>query len=125
MSAHPKAQLDAIAFQLAATIESYERHVEALLVAWPDMERYRTVSEGIEEIRRYTSALPTVSVQFVALLIAHTELIHALWKQTNVPGQAANRALVPAREQHGKCVAALRHKCRGLLRATTESGPDH
>jgi hypothetical protein len=125
MSAHPQAQLDAIAFQLAATIDSYEQHVEELLAAWPDMERYRTVSESIEEIRRYASALPAVSVQFVALLIAHTELVHALWKQTNDPGHAANPALAPAREQHGECIAALRQKCRGLLRATTESGGNH
>lgn len=122
MSAHPQAQLDAIAFQLAATIESYEQHVGALVAAWPDMERYRTVSESIEEIRRYALALPTLSVQFVALLIAHTELVHALWKQTNDPGHAANQALAPAREQHGECIAALRHKCMRLLRATTESG---
>ena len=125
MSAHPQAQLDAIAFQLAATIESYEQHVEALLAAWPDMERYRTVSESIEEIRRYASALPVVSVQFVALLIAHTELVHALWKQSNDPGLAANRALPPARAQHAECTAVLRQKCKGLLRANTDSGRHH
>jgi len=37
------------------------------------MERYRTVGECIEDIRRYAAALPTVSVQFVALLIAHDQ----------------------------------------------------
>jgi hypothetical protein len=122
MSAHPQAQLDAIALQLAAAVESYEHQVEALLAAWPDMERYRTVTESIEDIRRYAAVLPTVSVQFVALLIAHTDLVHALWKQTNDAAGRDSGALQAVRDQHRDSVAALRHKCKGLLPAATESG---
>lgn len=116
MSAHDQPQLDAIAFQLVAAVESYEQEVDLLLAAWPDMEQYRAVSERIEAVRRYAAALPTVSVQFVALLIAHTELVHALWQQTNDRRAVDRHELQPACEQHRRCAAALRLKCKSLLR---------
>ena len=121
MSANFQPQLDAIAFQLVAAVESYEQQVEALLATWPDMERYGGVSESINAIRRYAAALPPVSVQFVALLIAHTELVHVLWKPADAGGGDDDLALHAAREQHRHCAAALRIKCKGLLLARTES----
>jgi hypothetical protein len=124
MSASPQPALDAILAELATAVASYEQDVEALLAAWPDMERYRTVSDGIDAIRRHAAAVPPVSVAFVALLIAHTELIHALWQQTN-DGRAGNaRHVQQAREQHAQCAAGLRRQCRGLLRAGLASASE-
>ena len=113
MSAFDSQALDAIAFQLVAALERYEAHTEVLLRAWPDMERYREVSGGIDTIRLYCAALPTLSVQFVGLLIAHAELIHCLWKKTNTP--AAGNDVERAAEQHSGGISALRNKALRLM----------
>jgi len=116
MSAHPQPQLDAIALQLIAAVESYEREFERLLASWPDMEQYRAVSEGIDAVRLYAAALPSLSVQFVALLIAHAELVHALWQQTQGKAVVDRDELQPTWEQHQQCAASLRVRCKSLLR---------
>jgi hypothetical protein len=113
MSAFDYQALDAIASQLVNTLERYEADTDALVRGWPDMDRYRTVSEQIDQIRLYCTGLPTVSVQFVGLLIAHAELIHCLWKKTNSP--AASNEIGSALDQHRNGIADLRAKAERLL----------
>jgi hypothetical protein len=113
MAASDIQALDAIAFQLVAALERYEASTETLVSGWPDMDGYRVVSAGIDEIRMYSAALPTLSVQFVTLLIAHAELIHCLWKLINSP--AADDGVARALDQHRASIAGLRTKALRLM----------
>jgi hypothetical protein len=115
MSAHQASALDAIAFQLAAALETYDEETAAMMAAWPDLERYRAVSEQIERIRLFSSALPDVRVQWVELLIAHAELIHFLWREQYGDGQAAREQIASVREHHSDAIAALRARCLRLV----------
>ena len=121
MSASESHALDAIAFQLVAALDAYERDVGRMLSAWPDPELYRTVSEQVDQIRMYSSALPETRVQWVEVLIAHAELVHGLWRaQGDGPGEEARARMAAVRERHAAAVAALRQRC---LRALKEQGP--
>jgi hypothetical protein len=115
MSASHAPALDAVAFQLAAGLEKYEQSVQRMVDSWLDMERYRTVSEEIEEIRMYSGALPQLSVPWVELLIAHAELVHCLWRGQLAGGLPDGRTLPQVREHHGDCVATLRSRCLRLI----------
>jgi hypothetical protein len=116
MSAPPSAALSAITFQLAATLDTYELLFDKLMRNWPDMEGYGAVSRSIDELRLYSASLPELAVQYVSLLIAHSELVHCLWKGTT-PGGCPDDHLADAREGHRLAIAALRRKC---LRALAE-----
>lgn len=115
MSASQAPALDAIALQLAAALDPYDRDAAALVARWPDMALYRSVGEQVEKIRMYSSSLPSAGVQWVELLIAHAELLHLLW-QVQSAGTAVEHAQVSAlRERHADCVLALRQRCLGLV----------
>jgi hypothetical protein len=86
-----------------------------MIAGWPDLERYRSVSGQIEQIRMYAAALPDARVQWVELLIAHAELVHLLWRvQYGETGLAMSDTL-DARLHHTDAVAALRHRCQRLM----------
>lgn len=122
MSASHAPALDAIALQLAAALDKYEREVDAMVGSWLEMERYAEVSADIEQIRMYASALPQLSVFWVELLIAHAELVHCLWRSKfDAPEERPELAAVQKR--HGSCVASLRRRCLHLLdQGTTGAG---
>ena len=80
MSARDQDTREAIALQLIEALEAYEADVKLLCGSWLDMELYQSVSQQVDELRLYAAALPRVSVQWVAVLISHAELIHSLWK---------------------------------------------
>lgn len=115
MSAPQNATFDAIALQLVAALEQYDRDTEDMIAAWPDLERYRTVSEQIEKIRTFSADVPMARVQWIELLIAHAELIHFLWRLQYGNQPAARAELGSVREHHGDCVRALRQRCQRLL----------
>jgi hypothetical protein len=110
MSAHPTDALDAIALQLVAALERYAADTAQMVARWPDLERYRGVSEQIEQIRMYASALPEARVQWVELLIAHSELVHLLWRVQCETGLAMVDT-ISVREHHADALAALRNRC--------------
>ena len=115
MSASQAPALDAIALQLAAALDPYDRDAAAMVAGWPDMDLYRSVGEQVERIRMYSSSLPGAGVQWVELLIAHAELMHLLW-QGQSGGTADGLAQVAARrDRHAACVLALRHRCLQLV----------
>jgi hypothetical protein len=114
MSAPQARALDAIAFQLAAALDAYDVTFESLMRNWPDIDLYHSASASMDELRMYSAALPQLSVQYVSLLIAHAELVHALWK--NAKGKAvADEVLATARDDHRSAISALRRKCLHLL----------
>jgi hypothetical protein len=113
MSARHHDGREAIAFQLAAALARYEDEVGALTASWPDQERYEGVSARVDEIRLYAGELPEVSVGWIAVLISHAELVHALWQGGDQARQSeAVRELV---REHVDCIAALRRKALALV----------
>lgn len=123
MSASHASALDAIAFQLVAALENYEAAVERMLAGWPDLEGYREVSDRVEKIRLYSSALPDLRVQWVEVLISHAELVHFLWRMQYADRDAARAQIGGVREQHGHAVRALRERCmRGIQRSRHNAG---
>jgi hypothetical protein len=115
MSASEAPALDAIAFQLAAALEKYDLDVNRMVDTWLDMERYRVVSEEIDRIRLYSSALPSLNVHWVELLIAHAELVHSLWRLRFREEEADREKLQQVRERHSRCIESLRVRCLRLL----------
>ncbi|MDB5898650.1 MAG: hypothetical protein JWP22_4329 [Ramlibacter sp.] len=115
MSASQAHAFGAIAFQLAATLETYEKEVEGMLKCPFDADQYRRVSAHIDDMRLYASALPEVSVAWVEVLIRHFELTHHLWRVQQAGGAQQDQArLLDALTQ------ALRHlsrKCAQLMPA--------
>jgi hypothetical protein len=112
MSASQHRIFGAIALELAAAVEEYARASDQLVATWLDMELYQAVSRQVDHMRMLCASLPEVSLPWVEVLIAHTELVHCLWKHADkaVPGEELARC----RAQHVAAVHALREKCRVL-----------
>ena len=115
MSASPACELDAVTLQLVAALEQYEGDMARMAQTWLDMELYGQVSEEIEQIRAFSGALPQLGTGWVELLIAHAELVHALWRLQFRDGAADMEELAQLRARHAECVAHLRRRCLRLL----------
>lgn len=123
MSAFPAPALDAIAFQLAASLDDYEARVTAMVSGWPDLEAYAASSADVDRIRMYSAALPDLRVQWVEVLITHAELVHHLWRGSS--GRAAGEdRRGPVLEQHLDAVRALRSRCERVLQRSRQGGAD-
>lgn len=105
------AALEAIASQLLEALDQYEAGTGAMITAWPDLDRYHEVSDLVEKIRMYSSALPQARVQWVELLIAHAELVHVLWRAQYGHYPGARSQVEEVRAHHADCVRALRQRC--------------
>jgi len=103
----------ATAQQLAAALEAYEAEVEHIISPHPDPETYQRVRHRLDEMRRYSAALPSLSVAWVELLITHFELTQDLWRSQQ--GQLEWDEVLKAREQHAHSLARLCEHCRKLL----------
>jgi hypothetical protein len=115
MSAFQSPALDAVAFQLAAALDRYDQSVQRMVDTWLDMDMYRSVSDQVEEIRRYSACLPELSVPWVELLIAHSELVHSLWRLRFQADQGHRARLDEVRARHTACIESLKARCLRLL----------
>ncbi|MEJ5988561.1 hypothetical protein WG902_01080 [Ramlibacter sp. PS3R-8] len=115
MSALDKSAVEAIALQLVDALERYAADTTQLVANWPDLERYRSVSEQIDQIRLFVSGLPEARVQWVELLIAHAELVHLLWRAHYGHGGVTLDDTLHARLHHTDSVAALRSSCLRMV----------
>jgi hypothetical protein len=113
MSASQAHALSAIAFQLAATLESYEEDVDRMLRAPFDPEQYQRVSRHVDNMRLYASALPALSVAWVEVLIRHFELTHGVWRVQQEVGDDVDLKLLQA--QLSEAVRRLARKCTQLM----------
>ena len=123
MSAAQSNALDAIGFQLLAALEKYEADVAAMIASWPDLERYHAVSEQVEHIRMYSSALQDVRVQWVEVLITHAELVHFLWKAQYGKPDGTPERIGTVRAHHADAVLALRNRCVRAMTRPQHAGP--
>jgi hypothetical protein len=119
MTASHAPVLDAIAFQMAAALETYEHDVERMLEEWLDMDLYREVSGQVEEIRMYSAALPQLGVPWVEVRISHAELIHHMWRVQNARPAPDAEDFESVRQRHAEAVRRLHAAC---LRLLTQSG---
>ena len=124
MSASQASALDEISFQLAATLDTYDHDVAKMVETWLDMELYRTVSEEIEEIRRYSAAMPQLSVPWAELLIAHGELVHSLWRLRFQDVDSDRERLAEVRDRHTACVHSLKVRCVRMLARPAQQGSE-
>ena len=114
MSAPQFQALSAIAFQLAATVETYEEDVAAMLRTPADADLYRRVSAHVDQMRMYAAALPPLSVAWVEVLIRHFELTHGLWRAQREPQGVDLPALHAALRE---AVQRLSKRCVQLMPA--------
>lgn len=113
MSAPQAHALSAIAFQLAAALETYEGDVAKMVRAPRDPHLYRRVSRAMDEMRMYAAALPTVSVAWAEVLIRHFELTHAMWRSQQEGGAPAEQQALQA--QLHDAIRQLSRKCVQLM----------
>ena len=73
---------------LLAALERYALHVTQLTGRWSDAQLYHAVSEDVEAVRQGCHILPGLATAWITLLIAHAELMHALWQAGSQPGEA-------------------------------------
>ena len=107
--------LNAITFQIAALVEQYEQDVSLLVRGWQgggDMDLYLRVSRSMDRLRDLCASQPALAVQWVTLLISHTELMHAVWR---VSPHGSQPSLTEHLADHTDCIHALAAKCRRLL----------
>ena len=116
MSASQFPAFSAIAFQLAAALETYEADVAVLVAAPFDVGVYQRVSGKMDEMRMYSAALPSLAVAWVDVMIRHFELTHGMWKKQN--GDSAAADLVQLHRQLSEAVLRLSSKCVGMRPAT-------
>lgn len=115
MSAAQGSALTAIAFQLAATLESYEENIGALVRTPGDLELYQRISRQVDEMRMYSAAWPSLSVAWIEVLIRHFEVTHTLWQQQQ---GAADAACLAQRHEHlQSAITRLRQLCRRAISA--------
>ncbi|MDB5751411.1 MAG: hypothetical protein JWP65_1832 [Ramlibacter sp.] len=107
MSASQGSALNAVAFQLAATLESYEEDVGRLMRSPLEPDLYRRVSRHVDLMRMYAASFPSLSVAWIEVLIRHFELTHGLWRE-----QSGQPAELEARLLHLRAaIARLRMLC--------------
>ena len=106
MSATSPSETQAANDTLAA-LERYRTHVTQLTGRWLDAELYHTVAQDLDAVRRCCRALPRLSGPWVALLIAHAELVHGLWQ--------VSREVSPARTpEHDRLLARVQVSVEAL-----------
>lgn len=84
---------------LLAALEHYGSRVTQLTTRWKDAELYHAVSQEVDTVRHACESLPGMEPAWVALLIAHAELMHALWQAPGDEAAAAERQRLLARVQ--------------------------
>lgn len=90
-------------------MEHYEHATDRLVANWPDMELYHSVGRQVDHMRMLGAALPQLAVPRVNLPIAHSELVHCLWRCSHRSAPSAEFA--HCRSRHCAAVVVLRERC--------------
>lgn len=111
----------AIAFRLTAALEAYQMHMDALRDPWKDRRLQEKLSAKFDEIRRLKGALPELSVAMVEVLMAHVELMRALWLAGASAGDEAAMRLPGLRQNHARSVQRMKDQCSRLFARSATS----
>lgn len=120
MSARHVPPLDSLRFQLLATLEQYDAEVESLVLGWQaeqDLAKYQEVSRCIDQVRNLSAAEPHLAVNWVMLLISHTELMQKLWLVCQGIERVDLKMHLLA---HAECTRSFAAKCRRQLLESTQ-----
>jgi hypothetical protein len=101
-------------------LELYAHDARKLAGSWRDLELHARVSRELDDLRHCCHDLPTVSVQWIALLIAHAELMHCLWRTTRPESGTTAMHRQLHLERLIVCAQSLRTAC---VRAGGDAGP--
>lgn len=107
-------ELNATLLQLLSELQDYEAHVHRLARDWEsdrEPELFGEFGRAMDRMRGPAGAVPLISVQWLMLLISHTELMHNLWRASRgEPLDVATQV-----QDHLSCVHTLATRCRVLL----------
>lgn len=117
---HPDVQ--ALAGELCRILDQYQADIDELVSHKLETPVHRRVSDDIERIRRCSAPAPELSVPAAAVLIAHSEVIYALWRsefrEPPIPLEEVARILA----DHRACVDQLRRRCVRYVSALPAPG---
>lgn len=113
MAACDRPALSAVAFQLAAALDAYERDVARLVRGPFDMDAYQRASRHMDQMRLYAATLPMVSVAWVEVMIRHFELTHGMWRLQKNPADPVDLQLL--HERLRDALQRLSRKCVQLM----------
>ena len=114
MIASPSAQQGAIAAQLVAELEAYERSIDRMLQREFSAADYRAQCDCFDRMQMYASALPPLEAGWTELLIGRVELAQAMWLPA-VPARRNGKALA-LQARHRAQLAQVRKACAPYLR---------
>lgn len=100
----------ASALQAATVLAYYGRDLRSLVDTWLDIDLYLTVSRQVDAATALCSALPPLKLPAARFLIAHSELMLALWS-AEAATLGVNAALAQQVETHLTCTNALAQRC--------------
>jgi len=103
--------VNAVAFQLAASLDEYEEVVGRLWEEGIGSELYVRVSECMDSIQRLAASIPKLSVPAVGLLIAHAEFTYALWHRART-GLGGGQGLEVSAQEHRASIEVLSRACK-------------
>lgn len=108
--------IDALAFQAMAALDAYEMGLEQLMQNWPDPELYARVGHDLDSAKIYCAGIAGMTSAWVTVLISHTELMQALWRQHAGSKGASTCADLLA--DHLQTVHYLRNRCARYIGRT-------
>ena len=116
-------EVQALASELSRVLNQYQADVDELVSHKLETPVHRRVSADIDRIRRCSAPVPELSVPTTAVLIAHSEVIYALWRaEFREPPISADEVARILAEHHA-CVQRLIRCCERYLAAPPASLP--
>lgn len=97
---------------LIPALDAYQVAAVRLVESWLDMEAYADFARQIEPIREHGVAVPGLTVLALQLVIAHAELVSAMWQHSSV-GVSPGR-MKEVRLRHAIAVQSLRVEANRL-----------
>ena len=104
-----------------AALERYQLHATQLVGNALDLDLYQTVTGDIDQVRRACHGVPHLTGPWVALLIAHAEMMNSLWSGARPGGAAAASERQDLLARTRAACARLQDVCMQLLRAAGQA----
>jgi hypothetical protein len=104
--------LSAIAFRVAAVLESYQLQIERLVADWRNRPLYRSVTAQLDEVGSLLGAFPQLAVDMVEVVVCHAKLLNLLQSHPT-----AGDAVQQLQSRQFEAVACIRRKTLRMLSA--------
>ncbi|MDQ6881542.1 MAG: hypothetical protein M3150_05555 [Pseudomonadota bacterium] len=101
--------ITAIAFKVAALLESYQMHLERLGSDWRNGALCRSAGALLDKLGGLLAALPQLAVDMVEIVVGHTSLLHLLH------AGGAQGDVLQLQRRHLDALSNLRRKTLRLL----------